>query len=74
MTLPRYFARPASDKNENWPLWFVADRQCGGVNVTGRIAEEMTGISSFGGVFDYKATAETLAAWANNPPNKKDDE
>ncbi|MVA44660.1 hypothetical protein GOZ83_06135 [Agrobacterium vitis] len=70
MKLPRYFARSASDKAENWPFWFVADRQCGSVNVTGKIAEEMTGISSNGAVFASRAHAEMLATWANNPQNE----
>lgn len=30
----RYYARSASDKTKDWPYWFVADSEKGGLNVT----------------------------------------
>lgn len=34
MQLPRYCAQSASDRTNDWPYWFVADRQKGGLNIT----------------------------------------
>lgn len=37
----RYYARSASDKTDDWPFWFVADSQRGGLNVTGKISDAL---------------------------------
>ena len=34
----RYYARSASDRTDDWPFWFVADEQRGGLNVTAEVA------------------------------------
>jgi hypothetical protein len=34
---PRYYARSASDSSDDWPFWFVADRENGDLNVTNRL-------------------------------------
>lgn len=39
----RYFARSASDRTDEWPLWFVADREQGGLNVTVALLPQMRG-------------------------------
>jgi hypothetical protein len=39
----RYFARSASDRTEEWPYWFVADRQKGGLNVTRSLVPSLAG-------------------------------
>jgi hypothetical protein len=35
--MPRFYARSASDKTDDWPFWFVADEMQGGLNVTKRL-------------------------------------
>lgn len=56
---PRYFARSASDKSEDWPAWFVADRSKGGLNVTYRHT---------GAIFLSRKEAEELAGELNRVP------
>ena len=36
----RYYARSASDKTDDWPFWFVADKQQGGLNVTNKLLKK----------------------------------
>jgi hypothetical protein len=45
--LPRYFARPASDRTEDWPFWFVADREKGEINVTAELLPPLRGYLPF---------------------------
>lgn len=47
MTEPRYYARSASDKTDEWPFWYVADRQQSGLNVTKALASEQVGYLPF---------------------------
>lgn len=42
-SLERYYARSASDRTDDWPFWFVADRDKSGLNVTRQLAPELTG-------------------------------
>lgn len=37
----RYYARSASDRTDNWPYWFVADVERGGLNVTASIVPSL---------------------------------
>lgn len=41
----RFYARSASDKTDDWPAWFVADRQRNGRNVTADLTKAKTGKS-----------------------------
>lgn len=60
---PRYYARSASDKTEDWPFWFVADRN--GINKTGEAAR-IAGIPwRFGAVMTDRESALEIAAKAN---------
>lgn len=34
MTDARFYIRSASDRTDDWPLWFVADSYASGLNVT----------------------------------------
>lgn len=52
----RYYARSASDKTDDWPHWFVADGQKGGLNVTC----ELIGVT-----FTSREMAGKLAVYAN---------
>jgi hypothetical protein len=36
----RYQARSASDKTDDWPLWFIADSHKSGLNVTTPLARK----------------------------------
>ncbi len=55
----RYFARSASDKTDDWHLWFVADET--GLNVTGKLVPELRGYMPF----LPKETALSVAEAAN---------
>jgi hypothetical protein len=59
--MSRYFARSASDRTDDWPAWYVADRQLGNLNVTVRLRPEMLGYMPF----LPRADAEQLADAAN---------
>ena len=39
--MTRYYARSASDKTDDWPYWFVADSQRGGLNVTAETGRDL---------------------------------
>lgn len=65
MTDDRYSARCASDRDPNWPFWFVADRDRGGLNCTGALWERLTGESAGGAVLCGRQMAETIADLAN---------
>lgn len=43
----RYYARSASDKTDDWPFWFVADRTQGDRNVTGTLLPSLRGRMPF---------------------------
>ena len=43
----RYYARSASDKTDDWPFWFIADNNKGGLNVTVEILPELRGYLPF---------------------------
>jgi hypothetical protein len=57
----RYFARSASDRTEDWPFWYVADRQRGNLNCTPDLMPELRGYLPF----VSRQIAERLAAEAN---------
>ena len=57
----RYFARSASDKTDEWPDWFVADRQKGGLNVTAELIRQHFYPDHKGAVFSDRHGAETIA-------------
>lgn len=61
----RYFARSASDKTNDWPWWFIADKNRGGLNVTGEVFD-MLGIPfKLGSVFTHRLQATEIAELAN---------
>ena len=57
----RYHARSASDRTDDWPFWFVADQDQGGLNVTVALVPEMRGFMPF----LPRPIAEELARFAN---------
>lgn len=61
MIEPRYYARSASDKTDEWPLWYVADRHQSGLNVTKTLAPEQVGYLPF----VSKDAAQKIAETAN---------
>lgn len=65
MSLPRYFARSASDKTDDWPFWFVADRNRGDINVTADLIRAIIDPSHQGRVFALREDAKILANMAN---------
>lgn len=40
MSADRYYARSASDRTNDWPFWFVADKSRGGLNVTAELIRQ----------------------------------
>lgn len=64
----RYFARSASDRTDDWPLWFVADRARGNLNVTTQLLPELRGFSPF----LSRADAEELARQSNRARAEQD--
>lgn len=61
----RYIARSASDRTDDWPFWFVADRQRGDVNVTGELADILGIARGPGQTLTDRGSAAWLAAAAN---------
>lgn len=61
----RYFARSASDRTEDWPYWLVADRDKGGVNVTGELCDALSIPRRPGQTLCARPCAEALANCAN---------
>lgn len=57
----RYYARSGSDRTDDWPFWFVADREQGGLNVTVRVFPAMRGCWPF----LPRSVAEEVAKYAN---------
>lgn len=62
----RYYARSASDRADDWPYWFVADRQKGGLNVTAELIRQHIRPEHNGAVFMSREGAERLAEKAND--------
>lgn len=63
---PRYYARSASDHTDDWPWWFVADKQLGGRNVTSEVSELLNRPRKFpGATLCAREYAEQLAEEAN---------
>lgn len=62
----RYFARSASDRTDDWPHWFVADRHKGNLNVTVVLVPELRGHMPF----LSRVKAEQIAAMANAAESK----
>ena len=63
---PRYYARSASDRTDDWPWWFVADKNLGGRNVTSEVATLLNRPRKFRGpTLCYREYAELLAEEAN---------
>lgn len=62
--MSRYLARTASDKDPNWPIWYVADGGPSGLNVTNKLFH-LVGIVSRGAVLTDKPTALEIARIAN---------
>lgn len=62
---PRHFPRSASDRTDDWPFWFVADRQAGGLNVTADLIRKHVNQDHVGGVFGSREQIEMLADVAN---------
>lgn len=64
--LPRYVARPASDRLQDWPVWLVADQARGGRNVTGDLLRRLfPQVDRQGATLMVRRQAERLAAIAN---------
>lgn len=61
----RYFPRSASDRTDDWPFWFVADRQRGDTNITADLIRLHINPKHCGGVFTSKEDARELARLAN---------
>lgn len=61
----RYYARSASDNRDDWPFWFVADGERGGLNVTADLIRQHTDPGHKGGVFMSDFEALELAMKAN---------
>lgn len=61
----RYYARSASDKTDNWPNWFVADAERGGLNVTASI---VSGLLLPGVTLVSREISIVLAGIANEKP------
>lgn len=59
----RYTARSAGG-TEDWPYWYVADRERTGLNVTVQLVPEMTGYMPF----LPREDAERIARAANDAP------
>ena len=61
----RYYARSASDKTDDWPIWFVADRQYGGLNVTADLIRSIVDPTHDGATLTTRALAFAIADMAN---------
>lgn len=68
MNEERYFARSASDRTDDWPFWFVADRTRGGLNVTLELFEAIFGDHLVGLPFMSADDARMLAELASMAP------
>ena len=62
---PRYYARSAFDRTDDWPYWFVADAQKGGLNVTAKLVRQHLNMNPVGLTLCRRAYAERLAIIAN---------
>lgn len=65
-----YFARSASDRDPNWPFWYVAgpNRKTNYLTDLGDIDNRRRGLSI---ILPDKATAEMIAAAWNAPPARR---
>lgn len=61
----RFYARSASDRTDDWPYWFVADRQKSGINVTVSLAPKLRGFMPFVSADEARSLAD--AANKQNP-------
>jgi len=61
--MSKYYARCASDKDPEWPVWIVCNQS--GINVIARLQEKRDGTYP-GATFLSKDSAIELADWANN--------
>jgi hypothetical protein len=61
----RYFARSANDKTDDWPFWFVADSQRGGLNVTAELIRALANSDHKGATLAPRFIAELIAEAAN---------
>ena len=64
-TSGRYYARSASDRTDDWPFWFVADSQKGGLTETAELIRRHVNPDHKGGVLCSRHDAERLAILAN---------
>ena len=62
---PRYIARSASNRTDDWPFWFVADTQRGGLNVTAELIRQHMNPDHAGAVLCDRSGATVLAILAN---------
>jgi hypothetical protein len=61
----RYYARTASNRTDYWPIWFVADAQKGGLNVTEVLVRRHLNVDPEGTTLCSRGFAERLAILAN---------
>lgn len=61
----RYYARSASDRTNDWPVWIVCDRERGGVNVYGELGRKFEPLWQPGHVTCDREIAERVAELAN---------
>ena len=61
----RYYARTASDRTDHSPIWFVADTQQGGLNVTAVLVRQHLNVDPEGATLCSRGYAERLAILAN---------
>lgn len=60
-----YRARSASDRADDWPLWYVTDDQPADRNKTADAIEAVTGVRPVGLPFLSRSVAEALARRMN---------
>lgn len=63
--MSRYAATSASSKTDDWPFWYIADTEKGGLNVLPAIYRKTTGIAMGSLPFTSKQHAKILEEEAN---------
>jgi hypothetical protein len=68
----RYIARSTSDHTDDWPFWFVADSNRGGLNVTAELIRQHFDPTHQGATLTMRLDAQEIAAKANEAANVPD--
>lgn len=69
--MERYVARSASDKTDEWPFWFIADRHQGNRNVFAPLMEKAFGVPWTTMPFGPRDFVQKIAALANEMENRE---